>query len=112
MQMMFVDESGTPPPLYNVSSSPFFVLGGVVIPEEYWHRVKADLDIIKKKFSVVGEIKWRYFAPRKLGAKNDVLGHLDASQKEALRSALYQICLLYTSPSPRDQRGSRMPSSA
>ena len=25
---------------------------------------------------------------------------------------LYQACLLYTSPSPRDQRGSRMPSSA
>ena len=27
-------------------------------------------------------------------------------------SALFNICLLYTSPSPRDQRGSRMPSSA
>ena len=26
--------------------------------------------------------------------------------------AYYYICLLYTSPSPRDQRGSRMPSSA
>ena len=26
--------------------------------------------------------------------------------------AFYDICLLYTSPSPRDQRGSRMPSSA
>ena len=25
---------------------------------------------------------------------------------------LFLICLLYTSPSPRDQRGSRMPSSA
>ena len=25
---------------------------------------------------------------------------------------LYANCLLYTSPSPRDQRGSRMPSSA
>ena len=25
---------------------------------------------------------------------------------------LFQDCLLYTSPSPRDQRGSRMPSSA
>ena len=24
----------------------------------------------------------------------------------------YKTCLLYTSPSPRDQRGSRMPSSA
>ena len=27
-------------------------------------------------------------------------------------NALSKICLLYTSPSPRDQRGSRMPSSA
>ena len=25
---------------------------------------------------------------------------------------LHNVCLLYTSPSPRDQRGSRMPSSA
>ena len=29
-----------------------------------------------------------------------------------LRSAHSLSCLLYTSPSPRDQRGSRMPSSA
>ena len=31
-----------------------------------------------------------------------------------IRSGQYQLlnCLLYTSPSPRDQRGSRMPSSA
>ena len=29
-----------------------------------------------------------------------------------LRSGQPVICLLYTSPSPRDQRGSRMPSSA
>ena len=32
------------------------------------------------------------------------------SEKEA--GSLYRLCLLYTSPSPRDQRGSRMPSSA
>ena len=29
-----------------------------------------------------------------------------------LELALRALCLLYTSPSPRDQRGSRMPSSA
>ena len=29
-----------------------------------------------------------------------------------LAAGLSQVCLLYTSPSPRDQRGSRMPSSA
>ena len=32
--------------------------------------------------------------------------------EEAKYLMLYNPCLLYTSPSPRDQRGSRMPSSA
>ena len=31
---------------------------------------------------------------------------------DVLNGDFLQICLLYTSPSPRDQRGSRMPSSA
>ena len=35
------------------------------------------------------------------------VNHLD----KATAGRLY-VCLLYTSPSPRDQRGSRMPSSA
>ena len=30
----------------------------------------------------------------------------------ATKEGLLSVCLLYTSPSPRDQRGSRMPSSA
>ena len=34
----------------------------------------------------------------------------DAAQR--LGIARSTLCLLYTSPSPRDQRGSRMPSSA
>ena len=39
---------------------------------------------------------------------------IEAKAIEQLRSLLNHptICLLYTSPSPRDQRGSRMPSSA
>ena len=32
--------------------------------------------------------------------------------KKDLIDNVYMDCLLYTSPSPRDQRGSRMPSSA
>ena len=35
----------------------------------------------------------------------------DILEKNGLAYELYS-CLLYTSPSPRDQRGSRMPSSA
>ena len=37
--------------------------------------------------------------------------HLEALQP-SIDAALAEACLLYTSPSPRDQRGSRMPSSA
>ena len=37
----------------------------------------------------------------------------DASEAEVMRFCQsFMTCLLYTSPSPRDQRGSRMPSSA
>ena len=36
----------------------------------------------------------------------------EALEKESEVKALRSDCLLYTSPSPRDQRGSRMPSSA
>ena len=37
---------------------------------------------------------------------------LETRPNGADRSTKVYICLLYTSPSPRDQRGSRMPSSA
>ena len=40
---------------------------------------------------------------------------VDVAACDALDGAIEEvgkICLLYTSPSPRDQRGSRMPSSA
>ena len=37
---------------------------------------------------------------------------LEAAEDLPLRVHHFMTCLLYTSPSPRDQRGSRMPSSA
>jgi len=39
-------------------------------------------------------------------------GDPDLATTRALVLELEKSCLLYTSPSPRDQRGSRMPSSA
>ena len=45
-----------------------------------------------------------------------VNGHIAGVAKHLLNYLIFEIdthnCLLYTSPSPRDQRGSRMPSSA
>ena len=43
--------------------------------------------------------------------KGETVGIVGESGSGKSTLALAMICLLYTSPSPRDQRGSRMPSS-
>ena len=45
--------------------------------------------------------------PEKYGGQK-----LDDISEAIVIEELSRVCLLYTSPSPRDQRGSRMPSSA
>ena len=49
--------------------------------------------------------------PEKIALRLEKAG---LEQDEAIKRVedLFKACLLYTSPSPRDQRGSRMPSSA
>ena len=44
--------------------------------------------------------------------ENDFVEHLFTAQAHDYLMFFTNTCLLYTSPSPRDQRGSRMPSSA
>ena len=44
--------------------------------------------------------------------KGDVLCEISTDKVDMDLESPYTGCLLYTSPSPRDQRGSRMPSSA
>ena len=73
--------------------------------------------------AAIGDLTWSRFLLAlqqenpgvSFSAANEVVGPLrarkDAFEIEALRAAS-SACLLYTSPSPRDQRGSRMPSSA
>ena len=39
-------------------------------------------------------------------------GDDDARKEQIIRAVYKQVCLLYTSPSPRDRTRSRMPSSA
>ena len=38
--------------------------------------------------------------------------YIDRPEKGSWRKDLFKVCLLYTSPSPRDRQKSRMPSSA
>jgi len=96
MQLLFIDESGTPPPEKTAEQVGYFVLGGVIIPEEVWVKLAADLARIKLAYGVEGEIKWRYFAPDK-GHKKTPLSHLDGPVKDALRIDLYHALTAYKS---------------
>ena len=80
---------------------------------------KAEINLYKKEN--IQDLNWIDITKNK-NAEEDT----NKSDKELLRrlhvkkdgkvyvgvDAFLLICLLYTSPSPRDQRGSRMPSSA
>ena len=59
--------------------------------------LKDRLNVIVRSDDVAGDFLWNCFS-RTLCYASDLVGEI--------------ACLLYTSPSPRDQRGSRMPSSA
>jgi len=97
MHLLFIDESGTPPEHNKVIEQPFFVLGGIVIPEDIWAKIAGDLARLKQLYKIAGEIKWRYFAPDRPGSKDHALSHLSALDKEDLRTRLYQIVSAYRS---------------
>ena len=48
----------------------------------------------------------------KQNARKEVKKMFEDKYNVSLKTGKNKCCLLYTSPSPRDQRGSRMPSSA
>ena len=97
MQILFVDESGTAPPPEKAAKSPVFVLGGFIVSEDIWPKLKADLDTLKRRFKIDGEIKWRYFAPWAAHRKPNPLSHLSAVEKEALREGLLDSITKYKS---------------
>lgn len=89
MQILFVDESGTPPSSVKAGQR-YFVLGGVIIPEGVWHRVAAELDGIRRRYRIDGEIKWRFFAPGNKDGDNS-LAHLSPTERDTVRTEIFGI---------------------
>ena len=65
-------------------------------------QVMSDVDLAKDAYGRIHPGYTRYTNA----------AELDAAWNDVIADAHARNCLLYTSPSPRDQRGSRMPSSA
>jgi hypothetical protein len=97
MQLFFIDESGTIPPKDKTSDINFFTLGGIVISEDLWYELDKELTKLKLRFNIVGEIKWRYFAPQHPNAKLNPLSHLTKDQKETLRYSIFHLIAKFKS---------------
>lgn len=93
MHILFIDESGNPTPPGKPGLK-HFVLGGLVIPEEIWPKLAADLKRLKKDFGVTGEIKWRYFIAGNNKPENSML-HLPPSKRDELRMLLLNSLVRY-----------------
>jgi hypothetical protein len=97
VQILFIDESGTPPSAKNALRAGYFVLGGVVIPEEVWLKLAGDLKKLTAQYKITGEIKWRHFATPKEGAKSHSLSHLSPEDKNQLRLDLFKALVAFKS---------------
>ena len=89
MQMLFLDESGTPPSPTKLRDR-YFVVGGLVIPDGVWGKVRDGLLGMKIRKRIVGELKWRYFAPANDDEANPMRG-MNQTQRNEIRTEMYQI---------------------
>ena len=80
----------------------------------YWGRRKNTFRIANQAVEKAGQYAYRDRKVRKRNFRSLWIQRINAAAR--LNGSTYgqfiNGCLLYTSPSPRDQRGSRMPSSA
>lgn len=89
MHLLFVDESGTPPKPGDAGLS-YFVIGGLVIPEDRWAGMRGKLVGLKRRSGFRGEVKWRYFAPNNHQDENP-MREWDQAKRNAFRDEVFKI---------------------
>lgn len=89
MHILFIDESGTPPKPTKTYPR-YFVVGGLIVPENVWHRMRDAYMGLKIQHKVRGELKWRYFSPDNHDERNPVK-NLDREKKDEIRTGIYNI---------------------
>ncbi len=89
MHLLFVDESGTPPKP-NASQQSYFVIAGLVIPEDRWVGMRDKLVDVKRAYAYHGEVKWRFFAPNNNDAENP-MREWDKARKNEFREHIFTV---------------------
>lgn len=89
MHLCFVDESGTPAKP-DREKPRFFVIAGLVIPEDRWRKCSDKLNGLKRQLQYRGELKWRFFAPANDDADNP-MREWQVQQRNHFREQAFKI---------------------
>lgn len=89
MHLCFVDESGTPAKP-DRELPKFFVIAGLIVPEERWHSLAAKVHGLKTRMKYRGELKWRFFAPDNSDDKNP-MAQWSQDARNSLRKEVFGI---------------------
>jgi hypothetical protein len=90
MYLLFMDESGTPPKPGGGLEPRYFVVAGVIIPEQAWHTLRDGLMGLKIRRKIRGELKWRYFAPNNDDERNP-MRQLPQEARDEIRAEVYKL---------------------
>lgn len=91
MHFCFVDESGTPAKP-GAEKPRYFVIAGVIIPEDRWHRLAGHLQGIKTNRGYKGELKWRFFAPGNTDTENPMV-NWPMEHRNTFRSLIFRLLI-------------------
>lgn len=89
MHLLFVDESGTPPKP-SAHQQNYFVIAGLVIPEDRWPGLRDKLIGAKRAAGYRGEVKWRFFAPNNNDEDNPMRSWEQATKND-FRDRIFKI---------------------
>lgn len=84
---VYCDESGIEA-LFDKNAHKYTVIGGIWIPKEYRDQLKKDLNEIKHRFNVWGEIKWNKISPAYLDLYKEVISLFLKSPKIRFRAII------------------------
>jgi Protein of unknown function (DUF3800) len=118
MHILFLDESGTPPAsALAAKGQKYFVIGGLTIPAAEWKGIAAKLHGLKTRYSLRGELKWRFFAPgnddianpmralafaRRAEIRREMLGIVTSVRSVKVIAAVASIPAAFDMPSVND----------
>lgn len=89
MHLLFVDESGTPPKPADGNQN-YFVIAGLIIPEDRWQGMNDKLSGLKLREHYRGEVKWRFFAPNNKDNDNPMRGW-SQDRRNNFRNEIFSI---------------------